>query len=63
MTPTRPFLRALVCASAPALAAPALAAPTLEAPATALAESNIPVKVSGSTNPRDFLSVVPNEAH
>jgi hypothetical protein len=40
------------------LASAALAAPAIEAPATAVAGATIPVTVTGSGNPRDFVSVV-----
>lgn len=37
----------------------AVAAPTLDAPATAKVGSELPVTASGSSNPRDFVTIVP----
>lgn len=41
---------------------PALAAPSLDVPATAQAGSKISVQVTGSGNPRDFVTIVPKGA-
>ncbi len=43
----------ILCCSA------AIAAPALEAPATAKVGSELPVTVSGSSNPRDFVTILP----
>ncbi len=37
----------------------AIAAPTVEAPATAKVGAQLPVTVTGSSNPRDFVTIVP----
>ncbi len=41
---------------------PLLAAPTLQAPTTAKVGSELPVTVTGSSNPRDFVTIVPTGA-
>ena len=37
----------------------ALAAPTIDAPAAAPIGSEVAIKVAGSSNPRDFVTIVP----
>lgn len=47
------------CAVLALIPALACAAPTIEAPATAPVGSEVAIKVAGSSNPRDFVTIVP----
>jgi len=51
------MLRIVVCLFA-FVCSPVLAAPTLQAPATTKVGSELPVSVTGSSNPRDFVTIV-----
>lgn len=56
----RPLVSALRALATLALGiAPALAQPVLQAPANARAGANVSIQVTGTVNPRDFLSIVP----
>ncbi len=57
------FLRSLLLLALITLVdTPALAAPSLNVPASAQAGSKVTLQVTGSGNPRDFVTIVPKGA-